>query len=123
MCESIEIRFVHLMEHSDYPEVLGVGCICAEHMDQDYIGPSLREKKLRSKAQRRKTWANRNWHNSAKGNFYLNTEGFNLTVFETSRAAPHRWGIKSPTVKLGGNNSVNAGMNPKTRQSAQRLMR
>jgi hypothetical protein len=94
MCESIEIRFVHLMEHPDYPETLGVGCICAEHMEQDHIGPSLREKKLRSKAQRRKTWGNRDWRISARGNIYLNTEGFNLTVFETSRAAPDRWGLK-----------------------------
>jgi hypothetical protein len=52
MCESVQIRFVHLMEHPDYAETLGVGCICAEHMEQDYIGPRLREKKLQSKARR-----------------------------------------------------------------------
>ena len=40
MCESVEIRYVHLMEHPDYPETLGVGCICAEHMEEDYVNPA-----------------------------------------------------------------------------------
>jgi hypothetical protein len=94
MCESIQIRYVHFMEHPDYSETLGVGCVCAEHMEEDYIGPRLREKNLRSKVQRRQTWAKRDWHISAKRNLYLNTEGFNLTLFEISSAAPPRWGLK-----------------------------
>lgn len=81
MCESAEIRFVHYMKHPDYPGELGVGCVCAEHMEQDYVAPKEREKRLRTKARRRMTWANRQWQVSAKGNPYLNTEGFNLTVF------------------------------------------
>src|SRR5712671_5791071 len=68
MCESTQIRYVHVMEHPDYPETLGVGCVCAEHMEQDYVRPRLREQNLRSKSQRRKTWIRRNWRTSAKGN-------------------------------------------------------
>lgn len=33
------LSFVHYMEHSDLKEALAVGCICAEHMEQDYVGP------------------------------------------------------------------------------------
>jgi hypothetical protein len=91
MCESVEIRYVHLMEHPDYPEIIGVGCICAEHMEEDYVGPRLREKKMRSRTRRRKTWAKRNWSTSARGNWYLNTHGFNVVVFET---ADKRWGLR-----------------------------
>src|SRR5216684_2441074 len=94
MCESVTIRYVHFLDHPDYPETLGVGCICAEHMEQDYVGPRLRKKILRSKARRRKTWAERSWNSSAKGNLYLNTEGFNLTVFQLPAAAERRWGLK-----------------------------
>src|SRR5208282_3408021 len=94
MCESVQIRYVRYMEHPDYSETLGVGCICAEHMEQDYVGPRLREQNLRSKSQRRKTWRKRNWHVSAKGNLYLNMEGFNLAVFEISDAGHQRWGLK-----------------------------
>ena len=80
MCESVEIRYVHFMEHPDYSETLGVGCVCAEHMEDDYENPRRRETALRSKAQRRKTWSKRQWRISYKGNTYLNTEGFNLTI-------------------------------------------
>lgn len=94
MCESIEIRYVHFVEHPSYPGTLGVGCVCAERMEEDYVAPSLREKKLRSRAQRRKTWERREWTTSAKGNPYLNTEGFNLTVFEKSDATGKYWALK-----------------------------
>jgi len=57
MCETAEIRYVHHMQHDDYLAGLGVGCICAENMEQDYVGPRLREKRLRQRAQRRQTCA------------------------------------------------------------------
>ena len=81
MCESVEIRYTHLMEHPGYPDTLSVGCVCAEHMEQDYVRPREREKKLKGAARRRKSWASRVWRTSAKGNDYINTDGFNITVF------------------------------------------
>ena len=33
MCETQSIRYVHHMEHHDYPDVLGVGRVCAEKME------------------------------------------------------------------------------------------
>lgn len=81
MCESVTIRYVHYMEHGQTTESLAVGCVCAEHMEEDYVRPKERERGLRSLAKRRKTWAERSWKRSAKGNDYINTEGYNLTVF------------------------------------------
>jgi hypothetical protein len=94
MCENVEIRYVHSMQHPDYPQILGVGCICAEHMEQDYVGPRVREKKLRSQAHRRRTWLKRRWSTSGRGNFFLNTEGFNLTVFKIDEGDRCLWAIK-----------------------------
>lgn len=94
MCESVEIRYVHFMEHSEYPETLGVGCICAEHMESDYVNPRLREKRLKSKARRRRSWSEREWRVSAKGNAYLNTEGFNLTVLPASDRKGRFWALR-----------------------------
>jgi hypothetical protein len=94
MCESVEIRYVHVMEHPNYQGTLGVGCICAEHMEQDYVGPRLREKRLQSTARRRLTWAKRTWNRPVRGNLYLNVEGFNLTIFQNSDVAGHHWGLK-----------------------------
>lgn len=81
MCESVDIRFVHLMQHPEHPDLLAVGCVCAEHMEEDYARPRAREKRLRSAASRRRTWARRQWRVSERGNSYLNTEGFNLSIF------------------------------------------
>ena len=81
MCEHAEIRYVHVMEHPEYPETLEVGCVCAERMEHDYVNPRRRERELASEARRRHSWPKRRWRTSAKGNLYLNTDGFNLTVF------------------------------------------
>jgi hypothetical protein len=63
-------------------------------MSGDYTGPRLREKKLKLRAHRRHTWARRKWAISTKGNPYLNTEGFNLTVFKQSDKEGQFWGLK-----------------------------
>jgi hypothetical protein len=81
MCESTEIRFFHDMEHPDYPDILRVGCVCAEHMEQDYVRPRERENRMKNVARRRKNWSYRIWKISAQGNSYINTDGFNITIF------------------------------------------
>lgn len=89
MCGQERIRFVHLMEHPDFPQQLDVGCFCAEKMEGDYTGPRRREATLRSKAARRAKWLTRRWNESAKGNRFLRIEGFVLTVFRDSRRPGH----------------------------------
>jgi hypothetical protein len=82
MCETAEIRFVHHMIHPDYPGELGCGCICAEHMEGDYLNPRRRERALRNRARRRQAWPERrSWRLSAKGNPCIVTPGFVVTVF------------------------------------------
>jgi hypothetical protein len=56
MCETQEIRYVHTMVHPDYANELRVGCVCAEKIEGEYIGPRLREKAPRSAAVRKKRW-------------------------------------------------------------------
>jgi len=94
MCESAEIRYVHYMSHPDYPETLSVGCVCAEHMEGDYVRPRLRERALRKKARRRKSWGQREWRTSLAGNAYLNVHGFNLTVFKRGKRGGMHWAVK-----------------------------
>jgi hypothetical protein len=81
MCEAQAIRYVHYMQHQDYPEVLGAGCICAGKMADDDDGARRREADLRNAAQRRQRWLSRKWKESAKGNAYLNTDGFNIVIY------------------------------------------
>ncbi|MHA6766995.1 hypothetical protein [Sphingobium ummariense] len=70
------------MEHPDYPETLGVGCVCAEHMEEDYVGPRERETRLKNESRRRSKWVDRKWRISPTGVSFLNTDGFNIQVLE-----------------------------------------
>jgi len=54
MCKSALVRYLHTMEHPEYSGQLRVGCVCAENMSGDYVGPRLREGELRNAANRRK---------------------------------------------------------------------
>lgn len=91
MCGHEDLRYVHVMAHEDYHEKLRVGCVCAEKMSDDYIGPKDREKKLRNRAARKTKWLTRKWRVSSKGNEFLNIEGYNLTVFPTKYG---KWSYK-----------------------------
>lgn len=89
MCETQEIRYVHFMKHPDYESVLGVGCVCAERMEEDYAGPKRRESALRNAAGRKRRWLTRKWRISAKGNAYLNVDRINITIFQKRNGS---WG-------------------------------
>lgn len=87
MCEVQQIRYVHVLEHPDYPDRLEVGCVCAEHMEEDYNGPQERERRLRGIAARRKNWTNRQWHHEfdwrvgrISADWYTNVAGHKLEV-------------------------------------------
>ena len=80
MCECAEIRYAHHLTHDDYPETLAVGCICAQHMEDDYAAPREREKRLRSeggkKRQREDAWLRvARWHRAASGNLWATRKG------------------------------------------------
>jgi len=89
MCGHEQVRYVHSMEHPDYPP-LEVGCICAEKMSGDYTNPKLLETKLRNRAARKSKWLSRRWRTSAKGNPYINADGHNIGIFPSS-SRPGRW--------------------------------
>jgi hypothetical protein len=83
MCETQMVRYVHTMEHPDYEGTLGVGCICAGHMEGDYAAAQQREDRFKRIKDRRKRWLQRSWHKSYSGNEYTNTgDGFNIVVFK-----------------------------------------
>jgi hypothetical protein len=86
MCETMTTRYVHIMEHEDYDGQLEVGCVCAEHMEQDRVAPKRRERLLRNAARRRQTWLTRKWRQSKRGNSFLNTRGYNVVVYPAAGA-------------------------------------
>ncbi len=96
MCEAVEIRYVHIMEHPDYDGPLRVGCVCAENMSGDKAGPKRRERELANAAQRRRTWLTRKWRESAKGNPFLNIQGYNIVVYRAGGGWSYRIAKSNP---------------------------
>ncbi len=86
-CHFPHVRFVHDLKHAKTGRTVQVGCVCAEHLTQDFATPRLREKALRSIAGRRMRWPTLNWKRSQKGNLYLRKQGMVIVVRQSGR----RW--------------------------------
>lgn len=54
MCEVQEIRYVHSMEHKEWPTTLECGCICAGNMEANAARARVRDGILRARAARKK---------------------------------------------------------------------
>jgi hypothetical protein len=82
MCESTEIRYVHVMQHPDYREGdLHCGCICAGHMSGNLAAARSRERSMRNRATRRGRFPRRKgWKVSAKGNSHIKVDGYHVVL-------------------------------------------
>jgi hypothetical protein len=87
-CGTQEIRYVHVMSHPAYHGDLEVGCVCAEHMSDDYSGPRKREEKLKSRVKRRATWVRGHaWRINMNGNHVHSADGRWYTVIPEVQGA------------------------------------
>jgi hypothetical protein len=68
MCGKEDIRFVHVMEHPRWAGgELEVGCVCAEKMSEDPVGPRARERELRKWLERRARFLAKQWQDVGNG--------------------------------------------------------
>jgi hypothetical protein len=81
MCETVEIRYVHVMSHEQYEGPLKVGCICAGNMEGSLSRAKKREQRLNNESTRRLKWVLRKWRTSARGNSFINVKGTNVVVY------------------------------------------
>jgi hypothetical protein len=97
MCETTECRFVHVMEHEDWPDRLHCGCVCSAHMAGDKVAAETRDKRMRSRAQRRAKFSQRKgWRVSlSAGTPYMNIEGYHLLIAKKADGT-FQVGAKSP---------------------------
>ena len=81
MCESAQVRFVHIMRNERYPDDLLCGCICAGHMAEDLATAEMRDKAMRSVAGRRDHFPERKgWKVSLNGTPHITVLGYHLLV-------------------------------------------
>jgi hypothetical protein len=98
-CGHEQIRFVHLLGHPAYPTIIRVGCICACALTNDYKNPKERERKLRSRANRKAKFPNRKWKTTRYGGETITLDGFRVTVGQL-RSGPYRVWIDGKEGKL-----------------------
>lgn len=76
-CEKQEIRFVHILDHPDYPESIRVGCVCAENLTEDY---SLKSKE--NLARRCRNFINsKRWEKKEKF-LLISYEGHKVMIYK-----------------------------------------
>jgi hypothetical protein len=81
MCGVETIRFVHIMEHDNFGDVLGVCVACAEAMTGDAVNPRRIESQIRKKSGARDRWLAGHWYLSVRDNWVINVDGVNMGVF------------------------------------------
>jgi len=86
MCESQEIRYVFHMQHPHYPNILEVGCDCAEMMGLESKEAQRRLRQTRNRARRRANWVNKGWKVSANGNEWRRTPYYRFIILRRMQA-------------------------------------
>lgn len=83
MCEVMDIRYVHEMEHDEYPEILRCGCICAGHMELSVENAKSREASFRRlRRQLEKFSAIPGWELTGDGGVVMtNARGFTIFLY------------------------------------------
>ena len=83
-CGQDQIRWIHILQHPDYPDMIEVGCDCAEKLTEDYVNPKRRENELRNRSSRRSRFPSKQWKISANGNHHMKHEGRHLLAYKAS---------------------------------------
>lgn len=81
MCGTARIRFVHILEHDNFDEILGVCVDCSQRMTGDTVNPRKVEAEVRRKSEARDRWLAGHWYLSARDNLVINVSGVNMGVF------------------------------------------
>jgi hypothetical protein len=84
-CGYPHVRYVHELSNERAGRHVRVGCVCAEHLTQDFSTPRLRERALKTRAGRRMRWPTLNWRLSANRNLYLKKAGMIVVLRQGPR--------------------------------------
>ena len=61
LCGCKNVRYVHRMEHQVYFEYVDVGCICAGIMEGDVLRAKERDRLMKNRSKRRRTFTKKKW--------------------------------------------------------------
>jgi len=75
LCGCSSVRYVHVMHHDDYFESIEVGCICAGIMEGDIMAAQERERQIKNRTNRKKTFIDKTWTDTRKDSIKLKFKG------------------------------------------------
>lgn len=76
------IRYVHTLSHPAEDLMIEVGCVCAEHLCEDYVTPARQERLVKGFAARLATFSKKAWYVNERGTHWLRYHGHLLWVFK-----------------------------------------
>jgi hypothetical protein len=82
MCGNGTVRYVHYLEHDEFPDVIKVGSECSKKLAENYSIASWVEKRIKSHPSERAKWSSKAWKISRSGNPYLKYEDYLITIFK-----------------------------------------
>lgn len=84
MCGNDKIRYIHILEHPNYPHVLHVGCDCASNMVAGYVNPRENERNLKNRSNRKENFLRQPWaQHPISGNYILRYKGEIVTIMKS----------------------------------------
>ncbi|WP_353065880.1 hypothetical protein [Arcanobacterium hippocoleae] len=98
LCGCTKVRFIHLMNHKDYPRTFEVGCICAGLMEDDILAAKDRERLARNRHRRRTTFCNKGMQPTRTGNFKITHRAH--TVFINHARTPGTWYVNMAGTRI-----------------------
>ena len=75
LCGCERVRFLHVMGNPDYFEEVNVGCICAGIMEGDIPAAVERDREMRNRAGRKRSFLKRKWRQDKWGVKYKSCGG------------------------------------------------
>jgi hypothetical protein len=80
MCGNDAVRFEHVLRHAEVDHAVGVGCVCAGHMLEDYERPRRRENDLKARLRAVEAFTSREWRRGRRGGFWKEFRGKGFVV-------------------------------------------
>lgn len=84
LCGCASVRYEHVMMHDQYFEPVTVGCICAGIMEGDILKAKERERLMRNRSKRKKSFIKRPWRQPRHNVHHRTYRGKPITIVEYS---------------------------------------
>ncbi len=83
LCGCADVRYEHVMDNDLYFETVTVGCICAGIMEGDILAAEERERQMRNRSKRKRSFLNHEWRHPWRGHWRRVYRGREIQIHES----------------------------------------